>query len=273
MLNDVQMGVVEYGQRLPGQPVLVLLHGFTGSASSWHALLPALLLPGLRILALDLLGHGSSDAPADPARYSIEHCRDDLLAILQTLGVAQGAAILLGYSMGGRIALYSALSGYFRALVLESASPGLRTEQERAERHTSDNALAERIEREGVEAFIHYWEGLPLFASQRNLPNERYQEQRAQRLHNCPQGLANSLRGVGTGAQPSLYERLPELHLPVLLLAGALDTKFSTIAQEMAQRLPQAHLHLIPGAGHTPHLERPEQFATVVRNFCTAVLR
>jgi 2-succinyl-6-hydroxy-2,4-cyclohexadiene-1-carboxylate synthase len=271
-VNGVHLGVIQSGIQAQHAPVLVLLHGFTGSATSWGTLLDDLARSGMRILALDLLGHGQSDAPEDPQRYHIEHCQADLIGILQTLGIKRGEAILLGYSMGGRIALYCAFSNYFRALILESASPGLATFTERAQRRASDEALAERIEREGIEAFVNYWEQLPLFASQCKLPAECRNAQRAQRLNNRAHGLANSLRGVGTAVQPPLYQRLPELTLPALLITGELDSKFCTIGQRMAQQLPQAQLQTVPGAGHAVHLEQPERFATLVHQFCTVLL-
>lgn len=271
-VNGVHLGIIQSDVHAQHAPVLVLLHGFTGSATSWGTLLDDLARPGMRIITLDLLGHGKSDAPEDPQRYHIEHCQTDIIGLLQTLGIKQREAILLGYSMGGRIALYCAFSHYFRALILESASPGLATFTERAQRRASDEALAERIEREGIEAFVDYWEQLPLFASQRKLPIEHRNAQRAQRLNNRVHGLANSLRGIGTAVQPPLYQRLPELTLPVLLITGELDGKFCTIGQRMAQQLPQAQLQIVPDAGHTVHLEQPERFATLVHQFCAALL-
>jgi 2-succinyl-6-hydroxy-2,4-cyclohexadiene-1-carboxylate synthase len=268
-VNGVHIGVIQSAIQAEHAPVLVLLHGFTGSAASWDSLLNDLARSDLRIIALDLLGHGQSEAPEDPQRYSIEHCQADIIGLLEMLDIKQGEAILLGYSMGGRIALYCAFSYYFRALILESASPGLATFAERAQRRANDDALAERIEREGIEAFIDYWEQLPLFASQRNLPIAYRNAQRAQRLNNRAHGLANSLRGVGTAVQPSLYQRLPELTLPVLLITGELDSKFCTIGQRMAQQLPQAQLQIVSDAGHTVHLEQPERFAALVQKFCT----
>jgi 2-succinyl-6-hydroxy-2,4-cyclohexadiene-1-carboxylate synthase len=215
-----------------------------------------------------MLGHGQSDAPADPQSYTMEHCQADIVDALFQVGVAPGKAVLLGYSMGGRIALYCAFSGFFRALILESASPGLADPIERESRRASDEELAMRIERDGVVAFVDYWEQLPLFASQRNLPAEKRAALRAQRLHNRALGLANSLRGVGTGVQPALHDRLLGLELPVLLIAGELDTKFCAIAQQMAQRLPQAQLHIVAGAGHTVHLEQSASFVALVEPFC-----
>jgi 2-succinyl-6-hydroxy-2,4-cyclohexadiene-1-carboxylate synthase len=275
-VNGVRLGIEQRGiearfiapqssQEAP--QTLVLLHGFTGSAAGWGHQMDILADYGLRLIAIDLPGHGQSDAPDDAKRYSIEHCQQDILAALQKLGVHRGQAIMLGYSMGGRIALYTAFSGFFRALILESASPGLEDPAEREKRRASDEALAASIEREGVPAFIERWESLPLFASQRTLPAECREALHRQRLQNSATGLAQSLRGVGTGVQPSLYARLPTLHIPVLLIAGALDTKFTEIAKHMAQALPQSQLHIIPAAGHTVHLEQPQLFTSLVGDF------
>ena len=270
-VNGVILGVVQYGDRKTARATLVLLHGFTGSAIGWGHIITDLAARNLSIIALDMLGHGQSDAPVDAERYSIEHCQEDILVVLQALGVECGDAILLGYSMGGRIALYSAFSGYFRSLILESASPGLMTATERQQRIVSDEALAKRVEQDGVATFVDYWEAIPLFASQQNLPVEQREELHAQRLNNRAPGLANSLRGIGTGAQPELYTRLSALNMPVLLLAGELDNKFCAIAQQMASQLPQARLQIIANAGHTIHLEQPEAFVTAVSEFCNNV--
>ena len=266
-VNGVRLGIEQRGETRNNHQTLVLLHGFTGSAAGWGHQMDTLADYDLRIIALDLLGHGQSDAPDDAKRYSIEYCQKDILAAIQELGIHKGQAIILGYSMGGRIALYTALSGFFRALILESASPGLEDPAEREERRTSDEALAASIEREGVPAFVERWERLPLFASQRTLPLECREALHRQRLQNNAMGLAQSLRGVGTGVQPSLYAQLPTLHIPVLLIAGELDTKFTAIAKHMAQALPRSQLHIIPAAGHTVHLEQPELFTSLVGDF------
>jgi 2-succinyl-6-hydroxy-2,4-cyclohexadiene-1-carboxylate synthase len=269
-VNEIQLGVEERGAAGAGAPTLVMLHGFTGSATGWGGLLDSLADYGLRVVALDLPGHGRSDAPADPRRYAIERCQQDILAVLQKLGVSRGQAILLGYSMGGRIALYTAFSGFFRALILESASPGLADPAEREQRRRRDEALAASIEREGVAAFIARWEQLPLFSSQARLPQACREELHRQRLRNSAVGLAQSLRGVGTGTQPSLHARLPGLRLPTLLLAGELDAKFTVLARDMALALPQAQLQVVPAAGHTIHLERPRLFLSLVGAFSQA---
>lgn len=238
-----------------GSP-LVLLHGFTGCTENWQPLLEH-LPHNLRVIRVDLPGHGHTDAPASANRYAMPEVARDLAAIFGNLKLR--GVTLWGYSMGGRLALYFALNhpGYLSRLILESASPGLATDAERQQRAQQDNELADYILREGVAAFVDRWEALPLFASQRRLPAEARQRLREQRLRNSATGLAGSLRGMGTGVQPSLWDHLPGLDLPVNLLAGALDAKFVGIAQQMQALLPRATLHIIESAGHAVHLEAP----------------
>jgi 2-succinyl-6-hydroxy-2,4-cyclohexadiene-1-carboxylate synthase len=245
---------------------LVLLHGFTGSTESWAAHGPV-FASYYRTIVVDLLGHGQTEAPTDPTRYTIEQSASDLAGLLTT--IAPGPINLLGYSMGGRLALYFALHYPYlvQQLILESASPGLPDATAQQERVRSDEKLANDIETQGMAAFVERWEALPLFATQQALPAATQSTLHKQRLRNRPHGLANSLRGMGTGAQPSLWEQLSTLSVPTLLLAGALDQKFRVIAEQMATYLPKATVAIIPDAGHTIHLEQPKAFQTAVINF------
>lgn len=176
---------------------------------------------------------------------------------------------LVGYSMGGRVALHQALRrpDRVRRLILESASPGLATEEERARRRADDEALARRIVAEGIEAFVDRWEALPLFASQRRLPENVRRRHRAGRLANDPRSLAASLRGLGTGTLPSLWDRLEDIATPTLLIVGELDPKFVEIGHRMAAAMPDARLTVVPDAGHTVHLERPGMWLERVTEF------
>jgi 2-succinyl-6-hydroxy-2,4-cyclohexadiene-1-carboxylate synthase len=249
---------------------LMLLHGFTASAPSWddHR---AALSPRFRMIMPDLLGHGGSDAPSDPERYRMERCVADLIAILDALEVER--THLLGYSMGGRVALAMAIEYPRRiaSLIMESASPGLAEASARRARVASDNALAGLIEREGMEAFVARWERMPLFASQERMSETARMRLRAQRLANNPTGLANSLRGLGTGVQEPLWKRLGELEVPSLIMAGELDGKFVGIAREMAAAIRGCRLALVAGAGHTIHLEQPGAFRQLVIEFMDGV--
>lgn len=263
-------GLALYVEETPGtgEPI-VLLHGFTGSTGTWEGQREELARLG-PVIAVDLVGHGRSGAPAAVDRYRMERCVADLLALFDRLGLRR--VRLVGYSMGGRVALHVALAAPARvtALVLESASPGIADPAEREERRRQDEALADRIEREGIAAFVRYWESLPLFATQQRLPAAVRERLRAQRLANRPRGLANSLRGMGAGVQEPLWDRLPELDLPVLVVVGELDAKYRGIAQEMVSRLPRGRLAVVPGAGHAVHLERPDAFNRVVGAFLAA---
>jgi 2-succinyl-6-hydroxy-2,4-cyclohexadiene-1-carboxylate synthase len=262
LVNDVHYHSEQRGDGAP----LVLLHGFSGGAASWreHA---AYFAQRFRVITVDLPGHGQTDSPADPARYRMEACVADLDALFGVWGIER--ARVLGYSMGGRVALHFAAAhpARVRALILESASPGIADAAERAARVQSDNDLADFIEREGIEAFVNRWEALPLFASQARLPEATRAALRAQRLRNDPRGLARSLRGLGTGIQSPLWERLPEISTPTLLLAGEDDTKYVTIARAMARSLPDAQLTVVPGAGHAVHIEQPTRFRERVSGF------
>lgn len=248
-----------------GKTVL-LLHGFTGSGSDWDGLAHDLRAVGYRILAPDLPGHGANLPPA-PDDYTINAAGAQLANLIARTG--DGPVHLLGYSMGGRLALHFALHHpeMVRSLLLESASPGLAGPEERAARVASDNALADRIEREGIPAFVAFWESLPLWKSQERLSDEARLWLHEKRLRNDAAGLAESLRGMGTGTQPSLWDRLGELAMPVLLLAGAEDEKFIAIARQMAEHIPQARLEIVGQAGHTIHLEQPHDFSRRIQAF------
>ncbi|MGI8586181.1 MAG: 2-succinyl-6-hydroxy-2,4-cyclohexadiene-1-carboxylate synthase [Chloroflexia bacterium] len=266
-MSLLKVNGVRYNVECAGEgEALLLLHGFTGSAATW-VLLTATWARRFHTIAVDLLGHGGSDAPTDPARYGMEPTVADLAALLDVLGVER--AYLLGYSMGGRVALHSAAAHPQRvgALILESASPGLADPSERAARVTGDEALADGIERKGVPTFVARWEALPLWASQARLPEATRERLHTQRLANSALGLANSLRGLGTGAHPPLYDRLPALPMPTLLITGELDPKFTAIARAMSAAMPNAQMAVVPNAGHAVHLEQPGAFGTLVTEF------
>ncbi len=247
-------------------PPLLLLHGFTGSHASWPGIVPGFAEHFLTI-AVDLPGHGKSDSPVDPLRYRHESVSADLVALMARCGHSRFH--LLGYSMGGRLALALALSfpGKVTSLILESASPGLPTAAERAHRREQDERIARKIESEGLRRFVEHWEQLPLFASQGRLPVAERRSLRQQRLRNSATGLAASLRGAGTGTQKSLWSQIPQLKTPSLLVCGELDPKFCDVARRMASANPALQMQQVAGAGHCIHLERPQSFARTVQDF------
>lgn len=252
-----------------GVPIL-LLHGFTGDTTIWQDVRRKLEAND-HVVTIDILGHGRSDKPDDITAYHMQHVAVDIIQLLENLSLEK--AHLLGYSMGGRLALYLAITypQRFQSLILESASPGLSTASDRAQRRERDNALADKIEANGIEWFVDFWESLALWDSQKSLPQSILDKQRQQRLSNNPIGLANSLRGMGTGVQPKLWGNLSQLIMPVQLIVGEHDHKFIYINQEMAQQIPNANLKIISNAGHTVHLENPTDFLNQVQQFLTTV--
>lgn len=247
-------------------PAVTLLHGFLGSTLSWGSIMRG-LSQKYGCVAIDLIGHGQSDSPGDPERYSMTHCVEDVVAVLAELGV--DATALIGYSMGGRVALHLATrSGSpVRALVCESANPGIEDPTEREARAQADDELAQKIDEEGLPSFVDWWEELPLFASQARLSQYARSRLRAHRLNTNPLGAAGSLRGMGTGRQPSLWDRLGMVKVPALIVAGADDEKYVGIAREMALAIDGAALSIMEDAGHSVHLEQPDRFLDVVSNF------
>jgi 2-succinyl-6-hydroxy-2,4-cyclohexadiene-1-carboxylate synthase len=261
-VDGIEFNVEAHGNGAP----LVLLHGFTGSAASWSPVIHDLARLR-RVIAIDIIGHGTSSAPGDLSHYAFEQAVLDIAEVTAQLGVTRAA--WLGYSMGGRLALGMAVDHPEKvtSLILESATAGIQHEKERHERAEADQELARRIEEVGIETFVDEWERLPIWESQRALPVEVLEFQRDIRLRNRAVGLANSLRGMGQGAQPSYWDRLDEIDVPVLLMAGALDRKFVGIAGQMGVRIAGAELSVIPDAGHAVHLERPREFLEDVRAF------
>ena len=260
---------VTYRVELQGRgPAVLFLHGFTGSVETWTPHLGA--LEAFAVLRIDFLGHGGSGAPRDVRRYGMDACIADVLSLLDCVGIQRVAVV--GYSMGGRVAMRIALRAPERiwALVLESTSPGIADAAERRSRVRHDSMLAQRIRDEGVPAFVDHWQSIPLFSSQARLSQETRCALRTQRLQHTPEGLANSLQGLGAGMQEPVLHSLRNLHLPVLLLAGELDGKYCGLAKEMAAALPCSHLRIVRGAGHAVHLEQRLAFDETVAGFLQA---
>lgn len=271
-MPTIRVNDVNYTYRRWGNgPPLILLHGFTGSSKSW-ATLADTLTPRMDVIAIDLLGHGHTESPQSPERYTIAHVARDVAAIVDQLGI--GRFSLLGYSMGGRLALFLAhrFPEMIKALILESTSPGIADAGERKVRRQQDYALAESIECDGVSKFVDRWERLPLFASQSIIPRQRRAELREQRERNNSLGLANSLRGMGAGKQPSLWSSLATITIPTMVLCGDLDEKYVRIGSQIAGSLSNCRLEVMHNAGHNIHFEQPERFSAIVSDFLQETL-
>ena len=242
----------------------MVVHGFTGSHHSVDGLVHG-LAADRQVVAPDLVGHGQSDAPPDPQHYTMAAIVSHLDAVRAAMGSERMA--LVGYSFGARVALSYAAAhpSAVTHLITIGGTPGLADAAEAAARRSADADLAASIERDGVPAFVDRWEQAPIFATQARLPAQVRAQVRAGRLANRAIGLANSLRGAGTGSMPSLWSHLPDLAVPTTVVAGALDTKFVEIGRSMVELLPAARLELVAGAGHAAHLEAPDACLGIVR--------
>lgn len=246
------------------EKTIVFLHGFTGSSATWYEVIEQ-LPSNYRVIAVDLIGHGHTASPKQLHFYKMEEQVEMLEAFFKWKQIEKFD--LIGYSMGGRVALAYALTYAERiqTIVLESASPGLAELADRETRMESDHLLAGRIESEGVETFVDYWQDIALFNTQKSLSSEKQLAIRSERLAQNAKGLANSLRGMGTGQQKSYWDMLSKYTKPVVLLSGELDAKFVKKAEQMAALFPQCTHLTIPKVGHAIHVENPQSFATIVK--------
>ncbi len=245
-------------------PTLLFLHGFMGSSADWMDVTEA-LRDRFRCIALDLPGHGASlGLPSE--LYCFEGAARAAIRTLDILDV--GRARIVGYSMGGRLALYLALRypGRCASLFLESASPGLEDAAERAARRRSDGEKALRLESDDFEEFLADWFSQPLFVSlaRRDGMIERMIEARRA---NDPAELARALRGMGTGTQPSLWGELSGLVVPALAVSGELDEKFVALSRRMAGASPNVQIGVVTRAGHNVRAEALEAYMNLLEGF------
>lgn len=242
----------------------MLVHGFAQNPSSWLEVIE-LLPSGWSIAAPELPGHGrtalSLGLPSpDLARSVLEQSAEAL----------GGPAIVWGYSQGVRAALDLALArpALVSALVLESGAAGISDPLARAERRSRDEALARRIENEPIEKFVAFWEMIPALGEQ---SPEVVKKQRQARLSHDPVALAAALRGLGQSAYESMWGRLGEIDLPVLVVAGAEDALYADHGRAMAELLPAARVVEIPGAAHAAHISHPREVTDAVRDFANSL--
>ncbi|WP_106496830.1 2-succinyl-6-hydroxy-2,4-cyclohexadiene-1-carboxylate synthase [Lentibacillus sp. Marseille-P4043] len=244
-------------------PPVVMLHGFTGSSQTWKKLVAA-WQDTFEVITIDLPGHGKTNTETP---RTMEKCCQDVKKLLNHLQLT--SIHLVGYSMGGRTALTFAMMfpSHVQSLTLESSSPGLEDVLEREKRVIHDTELATKIEKEGITAFVDFWENIPLFQTQLNLPTNLKQEVRVERLAQSEAGLSQSLRYMGTGVQPSWWGSLEQLDVPVLLVVGSLDEKFLQLNKKMRESLPNSRLAVVENTGHAIHVEQSNFFGKIVLEF------
>lgn len=260
------------------QPVVLFLHGFLGNGDDFKTSISQ-LSSHYYCLTIDLPGHGKTQVLGGDDYYTMAKTAAGLIDFLNHLNLKQ--CNLIGYSMGGRLALYLTLyfPEYFQRVILESSSPGLKTKTEQLQRLKFDQNLAKSLENLAYSSlepnrtpefttfqeFLNWWYHQPLFQSLKNHPE--FPNILQQRLNNNPQELAKSLRYMGTGKQPSLWEKLSQNQVPLLLLVGEYDVKFQKINQEMANSSSLMQLQIIPNCGHNIQIENRTVWVNTILNF------
>jgi 2-succinyl-6-hydroxy-2,4-cyclohexadiene-1-carboxylate synthase len=268
----------------PVNPAILFLHGFLGDSGDWDAV-ALRLKDSYFCVSVDLPGHGGSEAPdsspfcefGNPQAGEASRGGQDsiwiqamtqLLEMIEAPGWPTGAVgwkALVGYSMGGRLAMQLALSrpGLFRGLVLESASAGISDERERTRRLEADAGLAQELRTVPLRDFLEKWYRQPMFGqipSLENLLDERSRQD--------PAGLAAAMEWLSVGRQPDFRGALSGAwKKPLLCLAGSLDPKYELGMKELASAVPGARFHLEVGSGHNVHRHAPEAFAARLSEF------
>ncbi len=243
---------------------LACLHGFTGDASAWDAVLAG-LPTGLEAVCPPMTGHTRQQF--SPSQGFVQEV-DRLAGELERH--AEVGLHLAGYSMGARLALGLLVrhQSLFASATLIGVHPGLATEEECCHRRAADDKLARLLDERGLEVFIDHWQQVPLFRSQQTLPRSVLKAQRERRLAHSADGLAHALRTLSLGNMPNFNPKLPDLELPIHLMVGAHDDKFRRLAESMIGVLPRATLEVVPAAGHNLLLEAPGVVATAIRRAC-----
>ncbi|MCC5608076.1 2-succinyl-6-hydroxy-2,4-cyclohexadiene-1-carboxylate synthase [Nostoc sp. CHAB 5834] len=250
------------------KPIILLLHGFMGNINEFDEAIK-ILTEDFSFFTLDLPGHGKTKVLGSDEYYKIQPTAQAIINLLDEFTIDK--CYLIGYSMGGRLALYLTLHfpERFIKVVLESASPGLATEAERLERVRCDAQIARKLSRSIIQtdfaAFLSNWYNQPIFGYIKNHPE--YDRMIKSRLQNNPHELDKSLRFMGTGCQPSLWEKLQENKIPLLLLVGEYDKKFISINKEMDQICEFFQLEIISNAGHNIHFENTLGFVENIKDF------
>ena len=231
-----------------------------GERASRVVFIPGFMQPGdaWRPVA-DRLGQRYSSVLLDHREHTYEGRLDEIAE------PGEGAA-LVGYSLGGRLALHAALRepDRYRALVTVGASAGIEDVAERTARLQADEKLAAWMEIASIADIVTIWERQPLFADQ---SDALIAEQRPGRLARHPAALASVLRTAGQGTLEPVWRELHRLELPVLALAGARDERYSAAAQRLADAAPDGRAAIVPDAGHAPQLQQPEAVASSLAAF------
>ena len=258
-INGVNYAYYWLQKSNPQNPVLICLHGFTGTSQSF-----SFSFTDINVLAIDLIGHGQTDVYVHPYRYKLSVLVKDLSLLTIQLNI--DSFYLLGYSMGARTALTWSIEQPkgIKGLVMEGGTPGIQSPLEKIERQKQDNRLATMLFTSSLAHFIEYWESLPIFNSQKMLPLSVRRNIRQERLSQQVMGLTLSLMYMGTGQQKNYWPDLKQLQLPILYLVGEEDVKFQKIGKQFIEQNKCFRMIQVANSGHCIHLEQPKDFERLV---------
>jgi len=270
-VDDIQFNILLNKSDLKQDKIpIIFLHGFTGCANDWQFIfnkLPQKYLP----IAIDLIGHGETDAPEDQKYYSCSSIVHQIDLIIEQLEIKK--FIITGYSMGGRAVLSYCSKNPHKIIgaILESTTAGIDDIRLKIERVELDLLFADKIKSEGVRSFVDYWFDTPLFESLKKLP--QFKQIKNERNKNNPIGLANTLAGFSTGLMTSCWDKLHTLNFPILLFSGELDEKYTGLGKKMQSIFPNAKHQIVSQCGHNVHLEKPELFIRFANDFLNSLER
>jgi len=252
-------------------PPLLVIHGFTGDRSTMSSITEP-LSENYSVVYVDLPGHGETGRDLEASLFTFEGTLSALIEVMDFYDVEEFS--VLGYSMGGRLSLGLATNypGRIKNTILIGATAGISDENLRSARRRSDDRLADEIVENGIEWFVTYWMEQPIFESQIRIGSENLDVSRKQRLKNDAKGLSNSLRGAGTGSQPSLWRQLNKVISPTLIIVGEEDSKFRSLAVRLNSGILRSEIVVVPESGHACHLENPDFTLEAIKNFLEEVL-
>ncbi|MBV6419724.1 MAG: 2-succinyl-6-hydroxy-2,4-cyclohexadiene-1-carboxylate synthase [Ignavibacteriaceae bacterium] len=264
--ENIKLNVENLSEFDSTKKTVFFLHGFTGSCEDWNDITQK-IDKRFNKIAPDLPGHGKSSSPSSLNYYQTNSLINQIEFLLDKLNLND--IVLCGYSMGGRLALQFAAKNpsLVKGLILESATAGIKNEKERNTRIRNDEEKAAFLENNSIEDFLTMWMDQELFGTLRRFSNERIKNLKEERAKRSKTGLANSLRGFGTGVMPYIGQELAKINCPVLLISGGLDEKFTNINKNIKKLFPVAKHKIITTAGHNTHLEEPKKFIEAVNGF------
>lgn len=264
--ENIKLNLEQLSEFEPSKKTILFLHGFTGSAIDWNDVVQK-IDKRFNKTALDLVGHGKSSSPSSINYYTPDSLVTQIEQVINDLRLKD--IILCGYSMGGRVALNFSIAkpNLVKGLILESSSAGIKNGKEKEARRKSDEELALYLENNSIEDFAAMWLEQELFGTLRRFSNDRLKHIKQDKSKNSKIGLINSLRGFGTGVMPYLASELVNLKIPIFLITGGLDDKFTQINLNLKKSIPSAKHKIISTSGHNTHLEEPKKFVEAVNGF------